>query len=230
LRDFSQWQSEIERFAGHLSVTTLHSEERPTVQAIATSDVVIASTFLMHQGGNKTKSGRSKQLLQLLKRVHWHRIVVDEAHLSNQDTQTKLVISALSATHRHSVTGTPIDSQLSDLYGQVRFLRLAPFCRPAFWKNLIEEPYYERDDEALRVLRSLLSRIVMRHSKRQTFDNGNALLALPPRTVETVLLQFGSESEKEVYDSIEARNRKHFLELKRESMATVAVSMSLEVC
>jgi SNF2 family DNA or RNA helicase len=230
LRCFSQWQSEIERYAGHLSVTTLHNEESTTAQAIATSDVVIVSTFLIQQSNtnNGTKS-RSKLLLQLLKRVHWHRIVVDEAHMNNQK-QTKLVISALSATHRHAVTGTPIGAQLSDLYDQVRFLRLAPFCRPAFWKNLIEDPYYERDDEALRVLRALLSRIVMRHSKRQTFDNGTSLLALPPRTVETVLLQFGSESEKQVYQSIEARNRKHFLELKRVSMATVAVSVPLEAC
>jgi DNA repair protein RAD5 len=142
LRYFSQWQSEIERYAGHLSVTTLHNEEITTAQAIATSDVVIVSTFLIQQSNanNGTKS-RSKQLLQLLKRVHWHRIVVDEAHMNNQ-TQTKLVISALSATHRHAVTGTPIGAQLSDLYDQVRFLRLAPFCRPSFWKNLIEDPYY----------------------------------------------------------------------------------------
>jgi SNF2 family DNA or RNA helicase len=232
LRYFSQWQSEIERYAGHLSVTTLHNEESTTAQAIATSDVVIVSTFLIQQNNfnTGTKTSRCKLLLkQLLKRVHWHRIVVDEAHMNNQ-TQTKHVISALSATHRHAVTGTPIGAQLSDLYDQVRFLRLAPFCRPAFWKNLIEDPYYERDDEALRVLRSLLSRIVMRHSKRQTFDNGTSLLALPPRTVETVLLQFGSENEKQVYQSIEARYRKHFLELKRVSMATVAVSVSVEAC
>jgi SNF2 family DNA or RNA helicase len=241
LHYFSQWQSEIERYAGHLSVTTLHNEESTTAQAIATSDVVIVSTFLIQQSNTKSSSAKSsgtkssgtksrgKVLLQLLKRVHWHRIVVDEAHMNNQ-TQTKLAVSALSATHRHAVTGTPIGAQLSDLYDQVRFLRLAPFCRPSFWKNLIEDPYYERDGEALRVLRSLLSRIVMRHSKRQTFDNGTSLLALPPRTVETILLQFGSESEKQVYQSIEARNRKHFLELKRVSMATVAVSVPLEAC
>jgi hypothetical protein len=55
---------------------------------------------------------------------------VDEAHLINQGTQTKLVISALSATQRHSVTGTPIGAQLSNLNGQLRLLRLAPFWRP----------------------------------------------------------------------------------------------------
>jgi len=204
---------------------TLHSEENPTIQDIATSDVVIASTFLFQQGGCARKRGRS--LLNFLKRVHWHRVIVDEAHYNQQGKQIKFAIASLSATHRLSVTGTPIGAQLSDLYGQLRFLRLAPFDRPAFWKNLIEAPYYERNDESLQVLRSLLSRVVIRHSKSQTFANGNALLALPPRTVETVLLKFGSELEKDVYQAIETRNRNHFLELKRESNATVAVSCVL---
>lgn len=146
----------------------------------------------------------------------------DEAHQAGGGHLSQ--ISAISATHRHTVTGTPVGSHLKDLYSQARFLRIAPFDRPAFWKNAIEDPYYERNDEALRVLRSLLSRVVIRHSKEQTSATGASLLALPPRTVETVLLEFGSEAEKEVYNHIEARNRKRFMELKRESNASVAVS------
>lgn len=231
----SQWQTEIERFAPHLQVMTLHNAENPTIQAIATSDVVIASTYLLQQSGpkpgSKTKSAKGGvNLLRLLKRIHWHRLIVDEAHCNQQGHKTKEALAALSATHRASVTGTPIGAQLSDLQGQLRFLRLAPFDRPAFWKNNIEEPYYERSPESLRVLRSLLSHVVVRHSKEQTFDNGKSLLSLPPRSVETVLLKFGSEAEKEVYDGIETRNQAHFMKLKRESLATVAVSLLLEVC
>lgn len=216
---FSQWQTEIERFAPHLSVITLHNEENPTTGSVASSDVVIATTFLLQR--TSAKKG-SQNLLACLKRIHWHRVLVDESHMNSQGGQTKLVLAALSSSHRHSITGTPVGAQLSDLYGQVRFLRIAPFHRPAFWKNLIEDPYYERNDEALRVLRSFLSRTIVRHSKNQTKASGEALLALPPRTVETVLLQFGSEAEKDVYQSIENRCKQHFMALKKESNKTVA--------
>jgi len=225
----SQWQTEIERFAPHLHVMTLHNTENPTIQAIASSDVVITSTFLLQQAGSKNKN-RAAVLLRLIKRIHWHRLIVDEAHYNQQGEKTKLCLASLSATHRASVTGTPIGAQLSDLQGQLRFLRLAPFDRPAFWKNNVEDPYYERNPESLRVLRLLLSRIVIRHSKEQTFENGKALLSLPPRSVETVLLKFGSEAEEAVYQDIEARNRNYFLKLKHESLATVAVRIIVGIC
>lgn len=203
-------------------MTALHNEETPTLEDIATSDIVIASTFLLQKVEGLAKKGKRKNLLGFLKRIHWHRLIVDEAHYNQQGHKTKTVIANLSATHRLSVTGTPIGSQLSDLYGQLRFLRLAPFDRPNFWKNNIENPYYEHNTTSLQVLRSLLSRIVIRHSKEQTFANGKALLALPPRSVETVLLEFGSEAERVMYDGIETRNRNHFMKLKQESTAKVA--------
>lgn len=221
----SQWQTEIERFAPHLRVMTLHNTENPTIQAVASSDVVIASTFLLQNAGTKPNKKGGVNLLRLIKRIHWHRLIVDEAHYNQQGEKTKLALSSLSATHRASVTGTPIGAQLSDLQGQLRFLRLAPFDRPDFWKNNVEGPYYERNPESLRVLRSLLSHIIVRHSKEQTFENGKALLTLPPRSVETVLLKFGTEAEKEVYQAIETRNQGYFMKLKQESLATVAVSI-----
>lgn len=162
------------------------------------------------------------KVLRAVKKIHWHRVLVDEAHYNQSGTKIKSVIATLSCTHRFSITGTPIGSQLSDLYGQMRFLRIAPFDREGFWKNCIETGYYDRDLESLRVLRSLLSRTVIRHSKEQTFQNGKALLALPARTVETVSLTFGSDAEKGVYESIDMRNRNHYLKLKHEGMATVA--------
>lgn len=210
---------------------TLHNTENPKLQEIASSDVVIASTYLLQQGPQPNKKGRKGgvNLLSLLKRIHFHRLIVDEAHYNQQGQKTKLALASLSATHRASVTGTPIGAQLSDLQGQLRFLRVAPFDRPAFWKNNIEDPYYEHNPESLRVLRSLLSHIVVRHSKEQTFDDGKSLLSLPPRSVETVLLKFGSEAEKQVYEAIEMRNQTYFMKLKRESLKTVAVSTVIDM-
>ena len=74
---------------------------------------------------------------------------------------------------------------------------------------------------ALNVLLSLLSRMVIRHSKEQTVNGGNALVALPPRTVETLILPFASDVEKQVYEYIEKRNTNRFMELRSESPATV---------
>ena len=43
------------------------------------------------------------------------------------------------------------------------------------------------------------------------------MLALPPRTVTTEFLTFGSEAEQQVYQALESRNQSRFLELRSES-------------
>ncbi|CAB9512612.1 regulator of chromatin subfamily A member 3-like 1 [Seminavis robusta] len=216
----AQWQTEIERFAPHLSIMVLHSCENPTLAGVASADVVIASTYIFQQHRNARKTAGF--LLSCIKKVHWHRIVADEAHNNQEDHSITRFVGILSATHRLSLTGTPIGSKVTDLQGQLRLLRLAPFCRPKFFKQAISDPYHEeRSLGSLAVLRSLLSHIVCRHSKQQTHENGKALVALPPRTISTVLLQFGSEDEQQLYDILETNNRTLLRKLKHESKATL---------
>ena len=85
----------------------------------------------------------------------------------------------------------------------------------------MSSPYSDRNCYALNVLRSLLSHIVIRHSKEQTLNNGDALVSLPPRNVETLLINFGSKAERNIYEYIELRNTQRFTELRTDSPASV---------
>ena len=182
---------------------TLHNKETESAAEIASKDMVIVSTFVMLQPIPKfgpppsTVIGK-RDLMSKLRQIHFHRIFLDESHYNNTGESMKLSLAQLSSTHRHCVTGTPIGHSLADLYGQLRFLRVPQFCRPDFWEQNISKPYCEHNCFALNVLRSLLSHVVIRHSKEQTLNNGDALVSLPPRSVETLLLPFGTDAEKEI--------------------------------
>jgi len=216
-----QWQAEIERFAPWMSFITLHNDEKHTVEEIASKDIVVISTFLLSSSGRRSNGSMgTSQLFNKLRRVHFHRIILDESHYNNTGDRVKACLSQLSSTHRYAVTGTPVGHSLADLYGQLRFLRVPQFCRPDFWKQCIDTPYSNHNAYALNVLRSLLSRLVIRHSKEQNLG-GKALVTLPPRTVETLHLEFGSKEEKIVYDYLEASNTARFMSLRSESPNTV---------
>jgi SNF2 family DNA or RNA helicase len=191
-----QWAKEIQRFAPWMTFVTLHNEETESAAEIASKDMVIVSTFVMSQ-----PTGKQGDLMSKLRQIHFHRIFLDESHYNNTGGRVKLSLAQLSSTHRYCVTGTPIGHSLADLYGQLRFLRVPQFCRPDFWEQNISKPYSEHNCFALNVLRSLLSRVVIRHSKEQTLNNGDALVSLPPRSVETLLLPFGSDAEKMLYQA-----------------------------
>jgi len=162
-----QWQSEIESYAPWMSIMPLCDGVNPTLEEMASSDIIVASTFLF-----QTSAG----LINKLKRIHFHRIFLDESHYNQLDEKTKRSLASLSASHRYCLTAAPIGHSLNDLYGQLRFLRIPQFCRPVFWKQNIGVPYSERNYDALQVLRSLLSHLVICHSKKQTMNNGQALL------------------------------------------------------
>ena len=219
----SQWETELEWFAPNLSVLVLHNNtECPKVEAMASADILLVSTFVFQLHKGRTKAGT---ILQRMKKIHFHRMIIDENHQNNQAQRFTTLIGTLSVTHRAFITGTPIGARLDDLYGQICLMRLAPFHRPRFWQNTVGNPYTQRNLECLRVLRVLLSHIVCRFSKDQTRVDGEALVALPPRTVETVYLKFGCKTEKQLYDILEARSRKLLLKIKEES--TTAKEKSL---
>jgi len=94
----------VEKFAPWLKVMTLHNDEDPRFQKIASADMVIASNWLLQ--GDARAGRKAKTILNSIRKIHWHRIIVDEAHY-NQSTNSKTnqVLSSFSATHRHCVTG-----------------------------------------------------------------------------------------------------------------------------
>ncbi len=117
----SQWQKEIERFAPFLSVLTLHNDENPSEEEIASKDMIVVSTFLL------LNKATSTTLLGKLRKIHFHRIFLDESHYNNTGERMKLSLASISATHRYCVTGTPVGHSLQDLYGQVCMIMLLFF-------------------------------------------------------------------------------------------------------
>jgi len=223
----SQWQAEIERFAPWLKVLTLHTDASVKQEEMASADVVIMSSILLqrpgaHNGSTRAKSKGSKpqatprRTLHAVRRIHWHRIIVDEAHYANVGTKFSLELASLSATHRLCVTGTPLGNTLEDLHAELRFLRVPQFSRSKFFENAISGPFCERNAEALRILRYILSHIVVRHSKEQEID-----VCLPPRTVDTEHIGFSTKEDTDLYNAIEKKSRESFERLRTESIATL---------
>lgn len=95
--------------------------------------------------------------------MHWHRIILDEAHsmhaFSSPDcfcllliivicrkdraSQTARAIFSLEGNLRWVLTGTPLQNRVGELYSLIRFLRLTPYshyyckkcnCKSLWWR------------------------------------------------------------------------------------------------
>ncbi|KAK3708324.1 DNA helicase rad5 [Vermiconidia calcicola] len=219
----AQWASEAEKASKNSSLKVLvyyGSEKSVNLQTlchasnaasapnlIITSYGTVLSEFnsvaSLH-AGNKGSSGG-------LFSLEYFRIILDEAHMiKNRQSKTAKACYELAAIHRWVLTGTPIVNRLEDLFSLVRFLRVEPWSNFSFWKTFITTPFEKGDFvRALDVVQTVLEPLVLRRTKDMRTPDGEALVPLPPRTIEIEKVEL-SVPEREVYNHIYARAKRTF--------------------
>ncbi|KAL8908168.1 MAG: hypothetical protein Q9207_000991 [Kuettlingeria erythrocarpa] len=173
---------------------------------IITSYGIVLSEFnqVANRGGDRGSHGGIFSL-------DFFRVILDEAHfIKNRQSKTAKACYEINAQHRWVLTGTPIVNRLEDLFSLVRFLRVEPWNNFSFWKTFITVPFESKDVlRALDVVQTVLEPLVLRRTKDMKTPDGEALVSLPPRTIEIEEIEL-SKQEREVYDYIYTRAKRTF--------------------
>ena len=173
---------------------------------IITSYGIVLSEFnqVASRGGDRGSHGG-------LFSLDFFRVILDEAHfIKNRQSKTAKACYEISAQHRWVLTGTPIVNRLEDLFSLVRFLRVEPWNNFSFWKTFITVPFESKDVlRALDVVQTVLEPLVLRRTKDMKTPDGQALVPLPPRTIDIEEIEL-SKQEREVYDYIYTRAKRTF--------------------
>ncbi|KAL8969123.1 MAG: hypothetical protein Q9197_004510 [Variospora fuerteventurae] len=173
---------------------------------IITSYGIVLSEFnqVVSRGGDRGSHGG-------LFSLDFFRVILDEAHfIKNRQSKTAKACYEINAQHRWVLTGTPIVNRLEDLFSLVRFLRVEPWNNFSFWKTFITVPFESKDVlRALDVVQTVLEPLVLRRTKDMKTPDGQALVPLPPRTIDIEEVEL-SKQEREVYDYIYTRAKRTF--------------------
>ena len=194
----SQWMAEIAKSVGAGSPLTYRKYTSDDLikrdqagawharaDALAEHDIIITTYPAMEK-------------CAILPQIAWKRVVLDEMQeVRSSTTELARKCEKLHAPRRWMVSGTPLYDKISDLQGELYFLRVSPFGaghEDGFWRHVIGDPWQERNESALDALQVLLNGVMMRHSKTQTWLDGTTILSLPPRrlVMQPVALE-GSE-------------------------------------
>ncbi len=121
-------------------------------------------------------------------KLHWHRLFLDECQeIKRPTTKIAKSVQCIEATHRWMISGTPLSNSLSDLHGELGFLRVWPFSlvNDGFYEQKLQQPLKRKDPFVLPLLYALIEATMFRHSKSQRYRYDNRpLISLPPYTVE----------------------------------------------
>eukprot|EP00842_Homolaphlyctis_polyrhiza_P004367 jgi/Hompol1/4931/HPOL_004043-RA len=137
-----QWLGELKNrtVPDLLKVLVFYGTNRPkTIRELLEYDVVISSYAILEQGFRKEQYGtkRRGELVKersVLHSIEWGRVILDEAHcIKDRSCSTARAAFALRRLRQWSLTGTPLQNRVGELYSLIRFMNADPysyyFCR-----------------------------------------------------------------------------------------------------
>ncbi|TPX73207.1 hypothetical protein CcCBS67573_g05518 [Chytriomyces confervae] len=226
-----QWLSELkERVSPNfLNICVFHGTNRETsVKNLEAYDVVLSTFAIVESLYRKQQHGFKRQgemvkAKSILHAIDWGRVVLDEAHsIKDRSSSTARAVFNLKARYKWSVTGTPLQNRVGELYSLIRFLDADPFSHYFYecghishshfcwWNAEILKPIQNYGGVgdglvAFKKLGVLLDRIMLRRTKLERADD----LGLPPRVIH-VRRDVFNEAEEELYESLYTDSQRQF--------------------
>lgn len=190
------WYYEIIRFSPQLS-TFIHTGNNRTtnIHLFHNYDIVL------------TTYGIVRNDISLITKFPFHFVVLDESQvIKNPESKSHEAICKLQATYRLTLTGTPIENSLVDMWSQMQFLNPNMLGNLSFFKRYYRYPIEKDNDEQREnKLKKLVQPFILRRTKQEVEKD------LPPLT-EKVYYCDMSEAQQNIYESEKSRIRNYLLE------------------
>ena len=193
------WQAEVEHFAPSIKVLTHHGPGRIKGVDLFDDYEIVLTTY-----------GMLLSDIGFLKGYAFNYIFLDESQaIKNPNSERYMAARLLQSRNKIVLTGTPVENNTFDLYGQLSFacpglLGSRRYFRDIY-SNLIDK--FE-DDKRASYLRRKIEPFILRRTKEQVAKE------LPEKTEIAIYCEMG-EAQRKVYAAYEKELRDYIL-LKKE--------------
>ncbi|RZK81364.1 MAG: ATP-dependent helicase [Pedobacter sp.] len=181
----ANWQQEIIKFAPSLAVLTIYGAERSkTAQNFSNYEVVL------------TSYGTLLSDIRFLKEYRFNYVFLDESQtIKNPESQRYKAARLLQSRSKVVLTGTPIENNTFDLYGQLSFACPGLLGSKEEFKRLYSVPIDQfKDSTRAKELQKRINPFILRRTKEQVAKE------LPDKTEMVIYCEMGQQ-QREVYDT-----------------------------
>jgi superfamily II DNA or RNA helicase len=190
------WESEINKFAPTLQVYRHTGPKRyKDIRLLSRFDVIL------------TTYQTALRDVEVLKQMEFEYIVLDESqYIKNKDSKVFKALNELQALHKISLSGTPIENSLSDLWAQMQFINPNLLGSFNFFKKEFIRPIERQQDEVKKEqLRKLVQPYLLRRTKEEVAKD------LPPLSTKVFYSEMTPE-QKRLYEREKSSARNYLLE------------------
>ncbi|MEZ4233230.1 MAG: DEAD/DEAH box helicase [Polyangiaceae bacterium] len=181
------WRREANKFRPDLCVCVYHGAKR---ELDPDADLVLTSYALLRLDRDALAAEK------------WDTLILDEAQtIKNPDSQVAQAAFSIPAEFRLSLSGTPVENRLDELWSQLHFTNPGLLGGRSDFDARFARPIAEGQSGAAQRLRARIAPFVLRRLKRDVAPE------LPPRTDVTLYVEL-SDSERATYDAVRAATEK----------------------
>ena len=200
------WLAETQKFRPDLKIAAYRGARRALD---TTADVVLTSYPLLR---NDT---------EVLSAVAWDTVILDESQtIKNPDSQVARAAYKLKAKWKVTLSGTPIENRLDELWSQLHFTNPGLLGGRADFQERWGEPISMGDRAAAARLRDRIRPFVLRRMKSEVARD------LPPRTDAIMYVEL-DEAERLTYDAIRAATQREIVAMLQAGGGVMAALEAL---
>lgn len=175
------WESEWRKFAPNIFVYIhIGPKRHKDTRLIMRYDIVITTYQTL------TKD------IDLLEKIDWEYIILDESqYIKNKSSDTFKAVKRLKSAHKISLSGTPIENSLADLWAQMDFINTGLLGNFSYFDQYFIKPIEKSNDEDPKErLRELVKPYLLRRTKEEVAKD------LPDILRQIVFSDMSSEQRK----------------------------------
>lgn len=193
------WYNEIKKFAPSFHVCRYIGAGRKKASSTLFTFDVILTTYQTAVSD-----------LEFLKTIEFNYLVLDESQqIRNKDSKVFRSLNQLFAKYKISLSGTPIENSLSDLWSQMEFINPEILGSYNFFKNNYQIPIEKnRDENAIKELKLLVDPFILRRTKEQVAKD-------LPELIENIHYSEMSIQQAKMFEKEKSAARNFLLSLQK---------------
>ncbi|WP_445737314.1 SNF2-related protein [Mariniflexile sp.] len=189
------WKNETKKFAPFLQTIGYTGKDRKTIKRkLHLYDIVFTSYPIVLKDINHFKT------------LDFTYLILDESqYIKNKNSKIFKAINSISTAHKITLSGTPIENSLDDLWSLMQFINPDLLGTFTFFKNYFKIPIEKHQDESkTEALKNLIQPYILRRTKEQVAKD------LPP-ILEQVFYSEMQPKQQEWYEEEKSKARNSLL-------------------
>lgn len=205
------WQNESKKFTPHFKSIQYTGNNRKAIsKKLHLYDLVFTSYAIVSRD------------VAVFEKYDFRYLILDESQqIKNRDSKIFKAINSINAAHKISLSGTPIENSLNDLWSQMQFINPEILRSFKFFTNYFKIPIEkDKDENVTEELKSIIAPFILRRTKEQVLDD------LPELTEQVYFCEMDKEQEK-WYEEEKSKARNQLLKIDIENINKINVFNTL---